>query len=111
MLGPNNRERRSMGYSASISAHTAITSSENSRHGVQSLCMGNDKGRACRGMAGASNNNVQSRCMRNEEGRRNMHSAQGKACTGVLCVDHPRYCRVAQVCNPACLLATRCPVV
>ena len=95
-----------MGYSESISVHTAITSTQNSRHGVQRLCMGNDKGRACRGMAGARNNNVQSRCMRNEEGWRNMHSAQGKACAGGLCVDHPRYCRVAQVCNPVRLLAT-----
>jgi len=76
-----------MGYSGSISAHTAITSTENNRHGIQSLCMGNEKGRACRGTAGASNNNVLSRCMRNEEGRRNMHSAQCKACAGELCVD------------------------
>jgi len=96
-----------MGYCESISAHTVITSAKNSRHGVQSLCMGNDKGRVCRGMAGASNNNVKSSCMWNEEGQRNMHSAQGKACAGGLCVDHPKYCQVAQVCNPARLLATR----
>jgi len=83
-----------MGYSEGISAHTVITSAENSKHGVQSLCIGNDKGRICRGMASASNDNVQSRCMHNlnEEGRKNMHSAQGKACAGGLCVDQPRYC-------------------
>jgi len=95
-----------MGYSESISAHTLRTSTENSRHGIQSLCMGNDKGRACRGMAGARKDNVQSRCVRNEEGQRNMHSAQGKVCTGGLCVDHPRYFQLAQICKSAPLLAT-----
>ena len=86
-MGTSDRERRSMGYSESIPAHTAMTSTENSRHGIQNLCMGNEKGRACRGMAGASNDNVQNRCMRIEEGRRNTHSAQCKACAGGLCVD------------------------
>jgi len=68
-LGTSDRERRSMGYSESISTHTAITSTENSRHGVQNMCMGNDEGCAGRGMVGAINDNVQSRCMRNEDGR------------------------------------------
>ena len=37
-----------VGYSKSISAHTVITTTENSRHGVQSKCMNNDEGRASR---------------------------------------------------------------
>jgi len=37
-----------VGYSESISAHTVITTTENSRHGVQSRCMNNDGGRAGR---------------------------------------------------------------
>ena len=40
--------RWGVGYSESISAHTVITTTENSRHGVQSRCMNNDGGRAGR---------------------------------------------------------------
>jgi len=88
MVGRRERENGGVGYSESISSHTVIRTTENSRRDVQSRCMRNESALCMAHVCMWTSQSVDIMCVACYV-YATMHNEQRRAHSRGLYVDHP----------------------